>query len=142
MKPWPRKLAQAHLLTLAARHDVEIVWRLLSEHDNMEASIAARTVWVPRPYNFRMYLIALHEFGHILSPLAVKLHYANTTGTADLQGYLACEGAAWGWAAENIDPDLAPWMGKRGAAGHGWAGYASIGFAMSRGLYEAWRERD
>lgn len=144
-RTFSRKLAEAHLLSLAARHDIEITWLMpfMGKHEYAESFITTRQIRTPFPWNFRMYLIGLHEFGHILCPLAVELHRRFPTED-NLPGYIAKEAAADAWAIENIDPDLAHWVTARASEAPKWRwmrGYHHVGFALSRTLYDALRSR-
>lgn len=92
--------ATEHLELLAERHGVEINW-ITGAWKEAEAFYATRQVWVPKPWSRALYLVALHEFGHIVSDLARSLW-----DTDDPDSDLACEAAAWGWAVHHAAPEL------------------------------------
>lgn len=100
---WSRKLAEAHLIALSVRHDIDIIWLTGSDWQHAEAFHVSGTVRIPRPYNMRYFLVALHEFGHLLDPTARKLWAQHPDVIAE---YQACEAAAWGWALQNVPADL------------------------------------
>lgn len=106
MSTWNRALAIAHLEELAARHDIQLLWLTGREGVDWKYACAfhkSRTVHVPVPRNPRLYLVALHEFGHLLSPTAKRLWGASERPDVST----ACEGAAWGWAMGALHRDLA-----------------------------------
>lgn len=105
MSTWNRALAIAHLEELAARHDIQLLWLTGREGVDWKYACAfhkSRTVHVPVPRNPRLYLVALHEFGHLLSPLAKRLW-----GATGADASTACEGSAWGWAMDHLHSALA-----------------------------------
>lgn len=69
--------------------------------EEAEAYPGLRRVSVPRPSSGGRYLVALHEFGHVLDPLA-KRHVASR----DPYRQILVEAAAWAWASRNGDPSL------------------------------------
>lgn len=68
-----------------------------------ECHINTRQVWVPRQLRAPIdYLVALHEFGHILSPVAVHLF----SNHMPLERTAAMEAAAWAWAVQAAEPEV------------------------------------
>lgn len=105
--PWRRAEALAQLKRLARDNRIHVHWRngpgwLNEAMAHTSASAGRRTVVIPRPYNARQYLVALHEFGHLLGPLPEAQRLAHPWTSAEWK--LISEGAAWGWAMEHI-PD-------------------------------------
>lgn len=83
----------AHVRTLASRHDVEIVHR----HGGRGIAYRrTRTITIPEIRGQVTYLIAMHEIGHIAVRPEPKLR-------------LSQEVAAWQWALDNsaIEPTAA-----------------------------------
>jgi len=131
---WKRNLAQAHLDQLAARYDIDIIWltgRADRDWKEAQAFFMSQTVHIPRPWTMRLYLIALHEFGHLLSKQAVKLWESDPH---DLEKHAACEGAAWGWAVANVDPDLRGYLTNESVEDIGYA----IGLGTTAAARAAW----
>jgi hypothetical protein len=100
---WPKKEAEQYLRKLGRKHKVKIHW--IKGRDwqyKAAASETARMVDIPRPYNVRQFLVALHEFGHIVGPMpnSRRLDYDMTPGEFKLM----MEAAAWAWAMEHV-PD-------------------------------------
>lgn len=85
---------------MADRHGIEINW-LSGDWQEAESFITTRQVWVPKPYSRGLYLVALHEFGHIVSDLARELW-----DDEHPESGMACEAAAWAWAVTNADEEL------------------------------------
>lgn len=103
--PWPRKRAEIHLKWLGQKHGVQIIWLPPGKGAmHGEASVGSRfpAVYIARPYTPLGYLIALHEFGHILSPLSRSLWLDNS----DADTEAACEGAAWAKGVQLADAVL------------------------------------
>lgn len=92
--------ARSHILNAGETYNVLIHWTDKPYLD-AESDVPTRQVWLPKVRTVVDYLVSLHEFGHILSPLAVTLH-----NIGNLQEEMACEAAAWGWAFENAAPEL------------------------------------
>lgn len=108
-KTWRRKDAETYLRSLGRRHHINIRWLVGRDwHEKAEAIVSAaaglRLVRIPRPNNARQFLVALHEFGHILGPLPDDARLLADWSTGEWK--LASEGAAWGWAMEHIPVDL------------------------------------
>lgn len=102
-KPWKRNLARVHLTTLAGREGIKIKWvNGRGWMDKAEAFGVARVVVIPKPYNAVQYLVALHEFGHVLA----KMTWADRTGFEIGEAKMMYEAAAWGWAVTHIHPTL------------------------------------
>lgn len=100
MKRLDRAFARSHIVNAGEVYNVRIHWTDKAYTD-AESDVGTRQVWLPKVRTTVDYLVALHEFGHILSPLAVTLH-----NIGNLQEEMACEAAAWGWAFENAAPEL------------------------------------
>lgn len=100
-QPWKRNVATEHLRQLARDHDLRITWA----RDWMNSEASSCCVAIPRPWNARLYLVALHEFGHVLDPLARRLD-RDVRPTVIDRDYMACEGAATGWAIAHVHDDL------------------------------------
>lgn len=103
---WPRKDAERHLRRIARKHGIRVHWvKGRNWIHEAEAYEAARQISIPRPHNQRQYLVALHEMGHILGPMpnSSRGDWPGSPGTF----LMAMEGAAWGWAVEHMDHDLA-----------------------------------
>lgn len=84
MPGWDELSATQHLEDLAEEHDIEITWTAGTDWQESLSFVSARAVYIPVPTDFGAYLVALHEFGHIL-------------GTPEPDE--ATEGRAWLWAA-------------------------------------------
>lgn len=105
-RPWKRSEATTHLEALGEAHDIDIGWLVGGEGYGWTSACAVfgtRQVFIPTPWVPRLYLVGLHEFGHLLSPLAVRLWKCGEETSADES--TACEGAAWGWALAHIAPE-------------------------------------
>lgn len=124
---WKRNTAYVHLTTLAKKHGVKLRWvggpGWLTKS---EASYVARLVHIPRPYNPRQYLTALHELGHILGPFQVREEVDHLSATAY---QILSEAGAWAWAVEHIHSDLVDAIQlddiKR-VAGHGFSSHLYV----------------
>lgn len=108
---WARNRATVHLHWLAHEHGVTIRWMPPGRMWTYAwAHPGTMLVEIPKPYNPRLYMVCLHEFGHVVSPLARELwdraqeHEAVEGEPGDLS--TAIEGAAWGWAFDHADVDL------------------------------------
>ena len=100
MSPDDRRAARAHLKRLAS--DQRIKMHTTQDRWRAEADVPSRQVFVPRKMVSALdYLIALHEFGHILSGLGRRIHSDQL-----LQPLAAGEAACWAWAVENAEPHL------------------------------------
>lgn len=102
---WDQDYAIQDLMDLAHDHSVSIIW------DGGEYAITDhRVVHISTPYNAAKYLVALHEFGHILSPRArhfeKRCSRPRTSSHAEYDDYALCEAAAWAWAARFCDDYL------------------------------------
>lgn len=107
MVPEDRRAAWAHLRSLAAEYRIKM--HATKPRWDSECHINTRQVWVPRQLRAPIdYLVALHEFGHILSPLANQLISSNTP----LERLTAAEGAAWAWAVQSAEAHLIDLMGE------------------------------
>lgn len=102
--PWPRKRAEIHLEWLGQEHGVQVAWLKAGAHWTTASATPGRwpVVHVPKPNTPRQYLVALHEFGHVLSDLARELD----TAAHSEERYIACEGAAWAKAIELADLEI------------------------------------
>lgn len=112
MSGFPEGEARAHIERLSSRHHVDV--RAVKKMWDSEALVSARTVVIPDPTTPMRYLIALHEFGHLLdkvSAMVVNHHEA------------ACEAAAWAWAVDHARPALLAHLTARDwhRVGHAWA---------------------
>lgn len=87
---------RAHLDRLSIR----VTW--IEGWERAESFPVLREAVLPRIRTGADYLVALHELGHIAYPDAA-LHVSDTGA----YGIIACEGAAWAWAAASIPPALA-----------------------------------
>jgi hypothetical protein len=102
---WSRKIAEAHLRRLARKNDIKVRWiKGRNWLVDAEAVITTREVVIPRPNNSRQYLVALHEFGHILGidHRVLRREIDMTPGEVKLM----TEAAAWAWALEHVAPEL------------------------------------
>lgn len=98
-----------HVRDLAKEYGARITWE---QRWHLSSSDDRNNLVIPKPYNARLYMVCLHELGHIADPLARKLWDA-TERTHNLhrsRDYLACEAAATGWAIDHIDPQLSDLM--------------------------------
>ncbi len=95
---WDGQRAQHHLESLAARHEITIVWS-----DALPKCTNHNIVYIRRPFNAVEYLSGLHEMGHIVSPRA--LHYEGRWNK-EYDDMLLMETAAWAWAVRFCDPVL------------------------------------
>lgn len=98
MPPFPRKDAEEQIVSLAKANDVSIRW--IAGRDwyyESEAYARARLVRIPKPYNARQYLTALHEIGHVCT------YHLVPTNATHTERQLMDEAAAWGWAMDHID---------------------------------------
>lgn len=102
---WPRADATDHIRELAKANGVRIHWE---QEWHQSASTEAHVIYIPKPYNARLYMVCLHELGHLLDPLARRLWQAceRTHNRNRARDYLACEAAATGWAITNAHPQL------------------------------------
>lgn len=133
-KPWKRKVAERHLLGLARRNGIRVHWlsgpkwhlRAIADSDKGRVSI-------PKPYSVKQYLVALHEFGHLLGsiPLTARTNVP-FVGQESLNAtpgayHLLREMAAWAWAIEHIATELEVLVTPRhfdAALGHGIASHS------------------
>lgn len=100
MKRLDRVFARSHLTNIGETYKVDVHW--VEKRADAEAHVTTRQVWLPRRMRRpAAYLFGMHEFGHVLSPLAIMLE-----NIGNLQEEMACEAAAWGWAFENAAPEL------------------------------------
>lgn len=126
MKRDDRVFARKHLHNIGEVYRVAVHW--IETRKDSEAHVSTRQVWIPRRMRrVADYLIGLHEFGHLLSPLAVTLH-----NVGNLQEEMACEAAAWGWAFENAAPELLELMDAQD-----WAIVLSLFYTYPRSALEA-----
>jgi hypothetical protein len=101
VSPEDRRAAWAHLRHLAETNRIRM--HPTKRRWASEAHQHTRQVFVPRRMSEVIdYLVALHEFGHILSTLANRL----VTNHTPLERLAASEGAAWAWAVQNAEPEL------------------------------------
>lgn len=102
---WPRADATDHIRELARANGIRIRW---AQQWHQSTSTDAHVIVVPKPYNARLYMVALHELGHLVDPLSRRLWAATerTHNRYRARDYLACEAAATGWAIVNADPQL------------------------------------
>ena len=80
-------------------HGIRATW--IDSWEKAEAFPNLREAVLPRIRTGTDYLVALHEIGHVAYPDAAI--HASDTGA---YGVIACEGAAWAWAAASIPPHL------------------------------------
>lgn len=89
----------AHIEDLAGKHKIRLRWVLgWGEAAAYPGQPLALVPVIRHPYE---YLIALHELGHCVDPIARKF---NDRG--DAYSVALCEGAAWAWASVNASPAL------------------------------------
>lgn len=101
MSPDDRRTAWTHLRALATDHGIKM--HKAKSRWRSEAHLGTRQVWVPKEMRAPIdYLVALHEFGHILSPCAVHLW----SNHMPLERTTAMEAAAWAWAVQAAEPEL------------------------------------
>lgn len=113
------RAAEKHLLALAREHKVMLHWRT-RRWTKFEAHLNTRMVFVGKPTSAIRYLAALHEIGHIVSPVARSAR----------RGHLLTEeAAAWDWALDNADPQLMPddFGEIRRQVGRAWSTYLVVG---------------
>jgi hypothetical protein len=116
---FPTSLARESLERLAARHRVTLAWmRRGQDPEGAQSYPPLRIAICPAPTNGYRYLIALHELGHCVSPVARKHEDQD-----DVYNVGLCEGAAWAWAAANRHPDVPVPLDAFKAAGALLAGY-------------------
>jgi hypothetical protein len=109
MTPAQRTRAKEHIAELAAEHRVKLRWK--TRRWESQAHVETRQAWVPKAMRSPLdYFIALHELGHVVSPLAALLH--NGSG-ASWEFEFTSEAAAWSWAYESADPELLRLMTQR-----------------------------
>lgn len=89
-----------HIEDLAKQHGVRLRW--VPSWRKAEAIPGIFTALVPEIRRPSDYLFALHELGHIASPVARRL-----TEKPGHHNTVLCEGAAWAWATEAAEPALA-----------------------------------
>lgn len=107
VSPDDRRAAWAHLRRLAAEHRVKL--HATQARWDSEAHMGTRQAFVPRQLRAPVdYLVALHEIGHIVSPLARRL-----IGNRQYQHEVAAEAAAWAWAVEHAEPAVLALAGER-----------------------------
>lgn len=100
--PFSRNIAKVHVSTLLSTNDIAVKW--LEGRDWFWLASASHTAWrveIPRPTSPKRYLVALHEIGHLLGPIAPGHRTENPDWTPG-QFTLIEEAAAWAWAAEHI----------------------------------------
>ncbi len=88
-----REAAELHLITLAREHRIQIEWRR-RPWTKFESHPGTRMVFVGSPTSPIRYLGALHEMGHIVSPMARQTQRGHN---------LTEEAAAWDWALDLLD---------------------------------------
>lgn len=102
-----RRRAYRHLRKLAEQLDVEINFVAGERWERWEASASTRQVWIPRPTRPTLYMVGLHEMGHVASTVA-----SEWTPRYEEPGPNALiEGAAWAWGTLHAKPELAAYMG-------------------------------
>lgn len=101
---FPVSRATAHLEAVAEAHNITVWWRRGIE--GSEANQPLRIASIPRPRNGLLYLVALHELGHILCRDAESQYDAWDEDPDDIEGEVTYEGAAWAWAAEHRDEGI------------------------------------
>lgn len=115
-----RKDARTHLLRLAKRHGIQVVWRSRLHWSEYECHPSTKIVFVAKPRTIMDYLACLHEFGHLLCPHA---------DLARDYGHLIMEeAAAWLWAVEHLP------LRKRLKKWH----YATLGWAWASHIQARW----
>lgn len=102
MASFPKDEARAHIQRLERKHEIEV--RIVKDKWDSEAHIQTRQVWIPDPTTPLKYLIALHEFGHILDKISAKVMRRSRA---------ECEAAAWRWAIEHGRPELLDCLSPR-----------------------------
>lgn len=70
-----------------------------------EAIAATRQVFITDPTTPMRYLVALHEFGHLVDKVSAHVLHAKNRPER--------EAAAWRWAVENAEHDLLAFMTPR-----------------------------
>jgi hypothetical protein len=88
-----------HVIELADLHAVSLTW--VTYWRQAESWPELSEAVVPEIRDARDYVVAMHELGHCLDPLARSWH-----DRTDPYGILVSEGAAWAWAAANALPGL------------------------------------
>jgi hypothetical protein len=113
-----------HFSLLGARHNIEVNY-LGPDWKEAEALLGTRQVFLPHPRSRALYLVGLHEFGHLISDLARSLFDSDEN---ELEASLACEAAAWGWACKVADRELTGPLQQR-----------DLGYLKGGLGYHAWR---
>lgn len=98
MTPSERKAARGHLLRLAKRHGIQVVWRNRLHWTEYECHPGTKMVFVAKPQSLMDYLACLHEFGHLVCPHA---DMARDYGHLSME-----EAAAWSWAVKALPKPL------------------------------------
>jgi len=101
--PWPRKRTREHIDRLASDHGIAITW--VRDWFDAESYPDTKIVFIPKPSCIFHYLVALHEFGHILDKDSRRLRKSSPYSMSSV---LACEGHAWGWAMDHAIPEARP----------------------------------
>lgn len=117
---WSETDARAHLLAVARKHKITVVWRARGWR-HYEANVTTRLVFIGAPRTPRDYLAALHEMGHVAS--------RHARGAMNRKAHLTEEGAAWDWAIAHASPEHLRQVTRRHAAeiGGAWASYIVTG---------------
>ena len=102
---YQRTIAEQHLKAIGKKHGIAIHWiggrgwihKAMAYHDGWRVDI-------PRPYSQQQYLVALHEFGHLLGPITTDSR--RTLNITEGDHFLLGEMGAWMWASNNISAGL------------------------------------
>lgn len=118
--------AEAHVRQLAERHGILV--RRVTTWEKAAARPDLRIVWVPKMRTNLDYLIAMHEFGHVLDRRAAKLY--NQGGYEDSSTEIVMEAAAWAWGLKHLDRAVVGEMSEplRREIGRCWASFLCIKF--------------
>lgn len=104
MPRFPTDLARRHLETLAAKHEVHLVW-IAGGPFRAEAFPEPRIAAVPIPSDGTRYLVALHELGHVVDRRS-RYWYDKWESGGDDYDDCVCESFAWAWASKTADRSL------------------------------------
>lgn len=111
-----QEAAENHVRKLARRLRIEL--HFTSDWEMWQAHPSTRQVWIPEITRPLLYLVALHELGHVASEVATSWS-AQYDGDPGVQ--VLVEGAAWAWAVRAALPYLVAEM-----AGEDWTEMAAL----------------
>lgn len=132
MTPAQRARAAEHIIELGRRHTIKV--RRVSTWEKAAARPDLRVVWVPRVRTKMDYVVALHEFGHVLDRRAARLYAREGDEPADTANEIVMEAAAWAWALKHLDRTVVGEMSEplRREIGRCWASALCIRYFRPR----------